>query len=174
MRKVLMSACLLGKRVRYDGGSLAMTAQIVEQWISEGRVISVCPEVEAGMSIPRKPAEIFEGNGDDVLKGEADVIEKNGGRVTRDFLAGASIALDLCNKFNITIAVLAEFSPSCGSSAVYDGSFSGRKVPGMGVTAALLRQHGVQVFNQYEIADADKVIHATEEVTLIIQNDDVS
>lgn len=156
-----MSACLLGKRVRYDGGSLAVTGQIVEQWLSEGRVISVCPEVEAGMSIPRRPAEIFKGNGDNVLKGEADVVEKDGGTVTRDFLAGASIALDLCNKFNIKIAVLAEFSPSCGSSAVYDGSFSGRKTPGMGVTAALLRQHGVQVFNQYQIADANEALHST-------------
>lgn len=160
MKKVLMSACLLGKRVRYDGGSLAVTDQIVEQWLSEGRVISVCPEVEAGMSIPRKPAEILGGSGAQVLKGEADVVEKNGDKVTREFLAGACIALDLCNKFNIEIAVLAEFSPSCGSSAIYDGSFSGKKTPGMGVTAALLRQHGVQVFNQHEIADANKAIHA--------------
>lgn len=161
MEKLLMSACLLGKEVRYDGGSLAVSGHIVEQWLSEGRVISVCPEVEAGMSIPRKPAEIVKGDGKDILIGEADVVEKSGGTVTGEFLAGASIALNLCNKFNIKIAVLAEFSPSCGSSVVYDGSFSGRKKPGMGVTAALLRQNGVQVFSQYEIAEANKAIHAT-------------
>lgn len=124
--------------------------------------MSVCPEVEAGMSIPRKPAEILQGNGDDVLEGEADVFEKNGSMVTDDFLVGASIALDLCNKFNIKIAVLAEFSPSCGSSAVYDGSFSGIKTPGMGVTAALLRKNGVQVFSQYEIAEANEAVHELE------------
>lgn len=160
LRKVLMSACLLGKKVRYDGGTLAVTDQIVEQWLSEGRVVSVCPEADAGMSIPRKPAEILKGDGNNVLNGEADVVDKDGGNVTSEFLAGASIALDLCNKFNIKIAVLAEFSPSCGSSAIHDGSFSDKKVPGMGVTAALLRQHGVQVFSQYEIADANKAIHA--------------
>ncbi|MDQ7734938.1 DUF523 domain-containing protein [Halomonas sp. SpR1] len=158
MRKVLISGCLLGKKVRYDGGALAVADQIVERWRSEGRIVSVCPEVEAGMSIPRPPAEIFNGSGESVLNGEVDVIEKDGGKVTNDFLAGASIALNLCRKFDISIAVLAEFSPSCGSSAIYDGSFSGKKVPGMGVTAALLREHGVQVFNQYKIAEADKAL----------------
>lgn len=112
------------------------------------------------MSIPRQPAEIFEGNGQSVINGDADVIEKEGGNVTAEFLAGASVALDLCLKFNINVAVLAEFSPSCGSSAIYDGSFSGTKVPGMGVTAALLRQHGIRVFNQHEIAEANQALLA--------------
>ncbi|WGI24406.1 DUF523 domain-containing protein [Halomonas alkaliantarctica] len=153
-----MSAYLLGKKVRYDGGALSVDDQIVERWRSEGRIVFVCPEVEAGMSIPRPPAEIFNGSGESVLNGEVDVIEKAGGKVTNEFLAGASIALNLCHKYNIDIAVLAEFSPSCGSSAIYDGTFSGKKIPGMGVTAALLREHDIQVFNQYEIADANKVL----------------
>lgn len=158
LRKVLISACLLGKKVRYDGGALAVADQIVERWRSEGRIVSVCPEVEAGMSTPRPPAEIFKGSGEGVLNGEVDVIEKGGAKVTNDFLAGASIALNLCRKFDISVAILAEFSPSCGSSAIYDGSFSGKKVPGMGVTAALLREHGVQVFSQYEIAAANNAL----------------
>ncbi len=143
-----MSACLLGKKVRYDGGSLSVHDHLVEKWVSEGRIVSVCPEVEAGMSIPpRKPAEIFGGSGTSVLDGEADVFEKGGDVVTDDFIAGASIALELCKKFNIEIAVLAESSPSCGSSFIYDGSFSGNRTPGIGgVTAALLRRHGIQVF----------------------------
>ncbi|RXE46600.1 DUF523 domain-containing protein [Chromohalobacter israelensis] len=156
-----MSACLLGKRVRYDGGSLSVNDQVVERWMSEGRVVSVCPEVEAGMSIPRKPAEILASSGEDVLEGGVDVIEKGGNIVTDNFIEGASIALGLCRKFNIKVAVLAEFSPSCGSSAVYDGSFSGVKNPGMGVTAALLRKNGVQVFSQYEMVEAEKAVHAT-------------
>ena len=73
-----MSACLLGKKVRYDGGSLSVHDQLVEKWVSEGRIVSVCPEVESGMSIPRKPAEIFGGSGTSVLDGEADVFEKGG------------------------------------------------------------------------------------------------
>lgn len=156
-----MSACLLGKKVRYDGGALTVDDQIVERWRSEGRIVSVCPEVEAGMSIPRPPAEILKGSGKGVLNGEVDVIEKDGAKVTNDFLAGASIALNLCHKFNIDVAVLAEFSPSCGSSAIYDGSFSGKKVPGIGVTAALLRENGIHVFSQYEIAEANIALLAT-------------
>lgn len=161
LNKVLMSACLLGKSVRYDGGALSVTGEVIEQWLAEGRVISVCPEVDAGMSIPRDPAEIQRGDGLDVLNGESDVVEKSGGKVTSDFLSGAFTALNLCNRHNIKVAVLAEFSPSCGSSSIYDGRFSGKKVPGMGVTAALLRQHGVQVFSQHGIVDANKAIHAT-------------
>ncbi|TWI61245.1 uncharacterized protein DUF523 [Desulfobotulus alkaliphilus] len=115
------------------------------------------------MSIPRKPAEIFEGSGSSVLDGEADVVEKGGSIVTDDFISGASVVLELCKKFNIEIAILAESSPSCGSSFIYDGSFSGNRNPGtgMGVTAALLRRHGIKVFSQHEIADANKAIHAT-------------
>lgn len=161
LRKVLMSACLLGRMVRYDGGSLSVHDQLIEQWVSEGRVVSVCPEVEAGMSIPRKPAEIFQGNGNMVLDGETDVVEKGGNVVTDNFIAGASIALELCKKFDIEIAVLAESSPSCGSSFIYDGSFSGNRISGIGVTVALLRRHGVQVFSQHEITNANKAIHAT-------------
>lgn len=71
-----MSACLLGKKVRYDGRALPVADQIIEQWHSERRIVSVCPEVEAGMSIPRQPAEIFEGSGQSVINGEADVIER--------------------------------------------------------------------------------------------------
>lgn len=162
MRKVLMSACLLGKKVRYDGGALSVDDQVVERWCSEGRIVSVCPEVESGMSIPRPPAEIFKGSGNGVLNGEVNVIEKNGGKVTNEFIAGAFIALNLCHKFDIDVAVLAEFSPSCGSSAIYDGSFAGKKVPGMGVTAALLRENGVHVFSQYEIARANNLLLATD------------
>ena len=158
-----MSACLLGRKVRYDGGSLSVHDQLIEKWLSEGRVVSVCPEVEAGMSIPRTPAEIFQGNGSMVLEGEADVVEKGGNVVTDDFIAGASIALELCKKFDIEIAVLADSSPSCGSSFIYDGSFSGNRISGTGVTAALLRRHGVQVFSQHEITDANKAIHAKSE-----------
>jgi len=158
MNKVLVSACLLGKRVRYDGGSLSINEQILDSWLSEGRVVSVCPEVEAGMSIPRKPAEIAEGHGGQVLDGEADVIERDGGSVTDDFIEGASVALARCQQHNITVAVLAESSPSCGSSFIYDGSFSGNRIPGMGVTTALLRRHGIQVYSQHELAEADKAI----------------
>lgn len=163
MKKILMSACLLGNKVRYDGGSLTVADGMVEQWRSAGRVVSVCPEVAAGMSIPRKPAEIAGGDGNGVLSGEAEVIDNTGDKVTSAFIAGANVALALCRQFNIEVAVLAEHSPSCGSAAIYDGGFSGRKIPGMGVTAALLRRHGVQVFNQHQIAEANRALLGAKE-----------
>ncbi len=112
------------------------------------------------MSIPRKPAEIVSGTGDAVLEGEAAVIEKEGDDVTAAFIEGARIALDLCQRFDIDLAVLAESSPSCGTISIYDGSFSGETIPGRGVTAALLSRHGVRVFSQHQIVEANDAILA--------------
>lgn len=158
MKKVLISACLLGKRVRYDGNALSISAKILDQWIAAGRVISVCPEVDAGMSIPRAPAEIFEGGGYDVWADTAVVVEDTGMDVTAHFKNGAQIALELCIKHSIKVAVLTENSPSCGSSAIYDGSFTGKKIDGIGVTTALLKENGIEVFSQHNIESANKVL----------------
>ncbi len=161
MNNVLISACLLGKRVRYDENALTVTDKILNEWLSDGRVVSICPEVAADMCIPRPPAEISKGDGRDVLAGNATVIESTGIDVTDHFKSGAQIALSLCQKNNIKIAVLAESSPSCGSSTIYDGSFSGEKIVGFGVTAALLIKNGIQVFNQYEMVAANKALQRT-------------
>lgn len=158
MQKVLVSACLLGSRVRYDAGSLTASSGILDRWIDEGRVVSVCPEVSAGMSIPRPPAEIVGGDGSMVLAGQARVIEKTGGEVTDAFRTGAEMALSLCRRHAIGVAVLAEKSPSCGSREIYAGDFSGRRLPGMGVTTALLREHGIAVFSQHELAAAQRAL----------------
>lgn len=158
MNKILMSACLLGEKVRYNGEARVAEDPIVSRWISEGRVVPVCPEVEAGMGIPRNPAEIFGGDGKAVLRGKAAVIERNGTEVTDFFVWGAHMALDLCQKLNIRFAVLTESSPSCGSTTIYDGSFSGKKNKGMGVTAALLTEQGIQVFSQHSIPDVERLI----------------
>ncbi|MCE8016613.1 DUF523 domain-containing protein [Halomonas sp. MCCC 1A17488] len=160
MEKVLVSACLLGRRVRYDGGAKSLASEILAQWQAEGRVISVCPEVDAGLPTPRAPAEIIAGDGGGVLAGSAQVVDRGGVDLTEVFRQGASLALQLCRKHAIKVAVLTEYSPSCGSTQVYDGSFSGEKRAGAGVTAALLRQHGVQVFGQQDIAEAWRVIAA--------------
>lgn len=162
MEKILVSACLLGKPVRYDGRHLALKASSLEQtltqWQEQGRVISVCPEVDAGMSIPRAPAEILDGNGVDVIAGVAKVFSDKGEDVSADFMKGAFIALALCQKHGVKIALLTEHSPSCGSSSIYDGGFVGQKIPGLGVTTALLRQHGIKVFSQHELAEASRAL----------------
>ncbi|KEI71888.1 DUF523 domain-containing protein [Endozoicomonas elysicola] len=158
MKKVLISACLLGNKVRYDGGSLAGSGKLISEWIAEGRVISICPEVSAGMSIPRAPAEISGGEGGQVLSGKVTVIDNNGEDVTEMFLTGANNALSLCKVHGIEVAILAELSPSCGSSSIYNGDFSGTKIDGTGVTAALLISNGIKVFSQYQLAEASQLL----------------
>jgi uncharacterized protein YbbK (DUF523 family) len=158
MKKVLVSACLLGKRVRYDGRALTVTEHILKDWIRAGQVVSICPEVDAGMPIPRPAAEISGGDGYAVLAGQGRVITSTGADVTDYFRSGAERALALCNEHHINIAVLSEASPSCGSSVIYDGSFSRTKISGVGVTTALLRKNEIRVFSQHEISAAQAAL----------------
>ncbi|APC17039.1 purine-nucleoside phosphorylase [Pseudomonas frederiksbergensis] len=153
MQKILVSRCLLGHRVRYDGGASGPFNQL-EQWIAEGRVIPLCPEVAGGLPTPRAAAEIPGGQGVQVLDGTARVITAEGEDVSAEFLSGAHQALERVQKHAIRIAVLKANSPSCGNLLTYDGTFSGVKVSGEGVTAALLIRNGVQVFSELELAEA--------------------
>lgn len=158
MEYVLVSSCLLGNAVRYDGHGKLSLNPILQQWIEEGRVVPVCPEVESGMPIPRPPAEITNGQGgSSVLAGTARVMDNNGCDVTLQFIDGADLALKKVEARGIRIAVLKDGSPSCGSSYTYDGSFLGRKVQQVGVTAERLRRAGVLVFNeeQFKIAQSE-------------------
>jgi len=156
MQKVLVSACLLGDKVRYDGNCVLTADTVLQQWIDDGRVVSLCPEVSAGMSIPRSPAEISGGQGGDVLSGKVFVTDNTGQDVTEDFLTGANNALSACKRNGITVAVLTENSPSCGSSFIYSGNFTGTNVAGAGVTAALLTANGIQVFSQHQLTEANQ------------------
>lgn len=158
MKKVLVSACLLGNKVRYDGRSLLSSDGILEKWVEQGRVVSICPEVSSGMSIPRAPSEINNGDGYGVLAGNSSVFEANGNNVTDKFLLGANNTLAICKENNVEVAILAENSPSCGSSSIYRGDFSGAKIKGAGVTSALLISNGIKVFNQYQLEEAEKLI----------------
>ena len=146
-QKVLVSRCLLGHRVRYDGGASGPYGQLA-RWQDEGRIIALCPEVAGGLPTPRAPAEIPGGQGLDVLNGKAPVMTSEGEDVTAAFMDGAQQALALVNRHGIRIAILKANSPSCGNVQTYDGSFSGVKVEGQGVTAALLAGAGVQVFSE--------------------------
>ena len=153
MQKILLSRCLLGHRVRYDGGASGPFDQL-QQWIAEGRVVALCPEVAGGLPTPRAAAEIPGGQGAQVLDGHARVITTEGEDVSAEFLSGAQQALALVQQHAIRIAVLKANSPSCGNLLTYDGTFSGVKVSGEGVTAALLTRHGVQVFSELQLAEA--------------------
>lgn len=121
---------------------------------AEGRVVAVCPEVAGGLPTPRPSAEIPGGQGMDVWEGRAQVLTADGEDFSEAFLDGARQALALVQRHGIRIAVLKANSPSCGNLLTYDGTFSGVKVTGEGVTAALLKRHGVQVFSELELAEA--------------------
>jgi uncharacterized protein YbbK (DUF523 family) len=161
MEKILVSRCLLGHRVRYDGGAHGPFDQL-GQWLVEGRVVALCPEVAGGLPTPRPPAEIPGGQGVQVLDGTALVLTEAGEDVTAAFLDGANQALALVQQHGIRVAVLKSRSPSCGNRETYDGSFAGQRVSGEGVTAALLRRAGVQVFNEEELAAALEALQALE------------
>ena len=152
MEKLLISACLLGQRVRYDGGGFD-PVQLLLDWQSKGRLVVVCPEVAGGLPTPRPPAEIPGGQGALVLAGEQVVVTDQGEDVSAAFIRGAEQALALVRKHRIRYALLKARSPSCGNVENYDGSFSGVRVSGEGVTAAALRQAGVRVFNEEQLGE---------------------
>jgi len=160
-QKVLVSRCLLGHRVRYDGGASGPYGQLA-RWQDEGRIIALCPEVAGGLPTPRAPAEIPGGQGLDVLNGKAPVMTSEGEDVTAAFMDGAQQALALVNRHGIRVAILKANSPSCGNVQTYDGSFSGVKVEGQGVTAALLAGAGVEVVSALQRDDAARALARQE------------
>ena len=143
MKKILVSACLLGQPVRYDGQGKGLSDPRLARWQAQGRLVSVCPELAGGLPVPRAPAE----------RQEARVVTVQGEDVTAAFACGAQAALQLCQAQGIRLALLKEGSPSCGSQQIYDGTFAGQRVAGEGVTAALLRAHGIQVYAETQLAE---------------------
>ena len=139
MEPILISACLLGAACRYDGGSNPVLS--VEALMGRCQLVPVCPEQLGGLPTPREPAERTEGG----------VVTKTGADVSTQFQRGAEQALHLARIFGCKKAVLKERSPSCGAGEIYDGSFTGARVPGDGVTAQLLKANGIVVFGESEI-----------------------
>nr|WKF59192.1 hypothetical protein HUO10_003701 [Paraburkholderia busanensis] len=152
MLKILVSACLAGYPVRYNGAAKPTRDAWLARWRAEGRLVTVCPEVAAGFPTPRPPAEIqLHRGGADVLAGRATILDNTGADVTALFIAGARHALERALAENCRYALLADGSPSCGSTFIHDGSFSGRTHPAAGVSVALLQQHGIRVFADSQI-----------------------
>ena len=143
----------MGGLFRYDGKQKKLDHGLVRKWETQGRLVPFCPEVAGGLKIPRPPAQIVNGDGRDVLEKKARVQTATGGDVTRAFVTGAMAALELTWEHGIRLAILKAKSPSCGSDFIYDGTFEGRLVPGMGVTTAVLRKNGVIIFSELEIEE---------------------
>ncbi len=141
MKKIIVSACLMGTPCRYDGASKPCTHPLFLKWREEGRLVPVCPEVEGGLPMPRTPCERC---GDKVLS-------RNGDDRTAEYLRGAQLALSAAISNGAELCVLKEGSPSCGVNAIYDGSFTGKKLRGEGVTTELLRKHGFRVISENQL-----------------------
>ncbi|MBO1531296.1 DUF523 domain-containing protein [Psychrobacter sp. F1192] len=143
---LLVSACLLGQRVRYDGNHAQLAnTDLMAQLQASFILIPICPELLGGLSTPRPPAEISQ------QKDKIEVISITGTNLTKAFDTGARRAGDLVLHHGIKWALLKSKSPSCGRGSVYDGSFTGRLRAGDGVTAQYIQGLGVQVFNEHEI-----------------------
>lgn len=144
--RVLVSACLLGMNCRYCGGGCEdeRAAELLAQYC----LLPVCPEQLGGLPTPREPDEILNGR----------VIGRSGQDNTEAFELGAREALRAAKLFNCRFALLKERSPSCGSNVIYDGSFTGRRIAGAGVTARLLAAEGIKVFSEEHIDELKEAL----------------
>ena len=148
-------ACLLGAPVRYDGRAKTSHHPVLERWLAQGRVISVCPEMLGGLGTPRPPAEIEN-------DGTRRVRTDDGTDVTAAFVRGAEAVGDAARANSAVVAVLKSGSPSCGTSFVYDGTFTKTRVAGEGITTELLRKRGITVFSEDELEVAQRHVEALE------------
>ena len=137
--KIMVSACLLGERCKYNGGSNENPELI--RMLSGHTVIPVCPEVLGGLPVPRIPAEIVNGV----------VMNREGVSVDTEFRKGAERALEIAEEEQPDLIILQPRSPSCGVKEIYDGSFSGKRIPGRGVFAEMAVRQGFRVQDAEDI-----------------------
>lgn len=149
---ILVSACLLGHRVKYDGGT--NTHDLIMQYHERGQFLAVCPECFALLPVPRPPMELCHVTGAALLVGKGKAVDRNGLDTTEYLIAGAQKVLKIAETYEIRTAILKESSPSCGVHVVHTGDFDGRKQSGMGVAAALLTAHGIRVYSEEDLTQA--------------------
>ena len=142
MKALLISACLLGSRCKYTGGSNALPDVVLDKLRRRYRLVPACPETAGGLPVPREPAE----------RRGAQVISRGGADVTAAYEKGAVLTLALARREGCRLALLKERSPSCGHGRVYDGSFTSTLVPGNGTAAEKLLDEGITVYGETEIA----------------------
>lgn len=148
---IVVSSCLAGLEVRYNGTHRLDSR--IQELVDNNKAIIICPELLGGFTTPREPAEIVGGDGEDVLQGNAQVINRLGKDVTDMYVKGAYETLRIAQEVHAEVVVLKENSPSCGSSMIYNGEFTGDKIVGNGVTTALLIRNGLRVISEEQLAD---------------------
>ncbi|KAF6543454.1 MULTISPECIES: DUF523 domain-containing protein [Bacillus] len=146
---ILVSSCLGGIECRYNGSHAA--SEKIRRLVEEKKAVMVCPELLGGFTTPREPAEIIGGTGEDVLNGTARIVTASGEDVTALYMDGAEKTLAYAKEIGAATIILKENSPSCGSSFIYDGTFSGKKIIGDGITSALLKRGGFRVLSEDEL-----------------------
>ncbi|SEG02721.1 DUF523 domain-containing protein [Marinobacterium lutimaris] len=156
MEKILVSACLLGAEVRYDGKHNLIDHPVIARWKQEGRLVALCPEVLGGLPTPRPPAEVQS-------RFPLLVTSRDGEDFTPQFLSGAEQASDIARAQGCCCALMKARSPSCGNRSSYDGSFTGRLISSPGVTANELIREGTPVFNEEEIEQLISFIESREQ-----------
>ena len=144
----LISACLCGVNCKYNG--LNNYNEKCDELFKKGKAILICPEQLGGLTTPRVPSEL-QGTSMEVLQGNKKILTKDGKDVTKEFVKGAREVVKIAEKLPISKAILKEGSPSCGVNFVYDGTFTGKKVKGNGITAQLLKELGIDVLSEKEI-----------------------
>lgn len=146
---ILVSACLAGIKCKYNGGSSLVKK--ASELLSSGDAVPVCPEQLGGCATPRIAVEIQGGTGADVLDCRCRVTGKGGEDVTEEFIRGAGEVLRIAQLTGAKKALLKAGSPSCGCGRIYDGTFSGNKREGNGVTAELLLRNGIEVITEEDL-----------------------
>jgi uncharacterized protein YbbK (DUF523 family) len=146
--KLLISGCLAGLSCRYDGRSKPHPR--LEDLKRRYDLIPVCPEQAGGLSTSRIPNEL-QASAADILSGRGKVKNQAGEDCTENFIRGASETLKVVRLLEIKIALLKDGSPSCGKNRVYNGTFSGKSIPGMGITAQVLSDEEIDIYSEDEI-----------------------
>ncbi len=149
-RTILVSACLLGLKTRYDGETRGNDAVIDFLEAGNWLPIPVCPEQLGGLPTPRPAAEFKTGDGNALLAGNGLLLDCLGVDVSAAFLLGAEQTVEIANRCNCSIALLKEKSPSCGVNNVY---CNGELITGSGVTTTRLRKNGVNLYSEVDLVD---------------------
>ncbi|SCJ55777.1 Uncharacterized conserved protein [uncultured Clostridium sp.] len=144
----LISACLCGVNCKYNGSN--NYSKYCDDLFKSGKAILICPEQLGGLPTPRIPSEMIQ-NAEEILKREGKIFTKDGRDVTEEFVKGANEVEEIAKKLNIEGAILKDGSPSCGVNYVYDGTFTGKKIKGRGITAEILVRNGISVISENDI-----------------------
>lgn len=145
-QKILISACLLGENVKYNGDNNDIRDNsLIKKLFNAGMLVPVCPEVEGGLPIPRVAIELQDGK----------AIDKNGNDKTINFQKGATAACTIALKENIKVAIMKSRSPSCGKNLIYDGTFSKRLVKGDGSSIKALQHMGIKIFDENNLEELE-------------------